>query len=235
MEVLDLKNRIINVIFPKDQYVEKEYKKKQIVLHHSAGWDNAQGMFDYWSSNKERVATCVGIDDIGKIYQGFSSKYYAWHVNVGPHGNKLPAIFSKYKTANNSLAIEQHSIGVEICNWGGLTLIDGRFHAYASSAVTGSSGKFIIVPKEKVIENPIGFRGYYFFERYTDQEIESLRKLLYYWCDLYNIDKSYNPGMWDICEDALSGKQGIWTHASYRTDKSDCHPQPELIQMLQSL
>jgi N-acetyl-anhydromuramyl-L-alanine amidase AmpD len=222
---------IIKVEFPPDQYVQKEYKKKQIVLHHSAGWDNAAGMFDYWRSNTERVGTCVGIDDLGRIFQGFSSRYYAWHVNIGSGGNKLPAIFAKYKTAGNSLAIEQQSIGIEICNWGGLTLgEDGGFHTYVSKPT-----KPIRVPENKVIEYPNGFRGFHYFERYTDKEIESLGKLLYYWCDNYNIDKSYHPEMWDVSEGAISGQQGIWTHASYRTDKSDCHPQPELIQMLQSL
>lgn len=230
MEKLDL-NSIIKVALPLDQYVQKEYKKRQIVLHHSAGWDDAKGMFRYWQSTKERVGTCVGITDNGKIYQGFSFDHYAWHVNIGSDGNRLPPVFAGYKKADNSLAIEQHSIGVEICNWGGLTRNpDGRFHTWASTPE-----KPMVVHESKVIEYPLGFRGYYFFERYTDQEIESLRKLLYYWCDHYSIDKSYQPKMWDICEGAISGQQGIWTHASYRTDKSDCHPQPELIQMLKSL
>ena len=41
--------------------------------------------------------------------------------------------------------------------------------------------------------------------------------------------------MWDISDKALAGEAGVWTHVSFRTDKSDCHPQPELIQMLKSL
>jgi hypothetical protein len=41
--------------------------------------------------------------------------------------------------------------------------------------------------------------------------------------------------MWDVSKNALSGKPGIYTHVSYRKDKSDCVPQPELITALQSL
>ena len=38
--------------------------------------------------------------------------------------------------------------------------------------------------------------------------------------------------MWDISENALSGQPGIFTHTSVRSDKTDCHPQPELVRML---
>ena len=55
-----------------------------------------------------------------------------------------------------------------------------------------------------------------------------------FWNDRYNIPLEYNQDMWDVSINALKGAPGIWTHVSYRSDKSDCHPQPELIEMLQS-
>ena len=33
-------------------------------------------------------------------------------------------------------------------------------------------------------------------------------------------------------DEAKSGTPGVWSHTSFRPDKSDVHPQPELIQML---
>lgn len=229
----ELPNDLITTVsFPEDQFVKVEYNKKQIVLHHSAGWDYANGMIDWWKSNKERVATCVGIEDSGKIYKIFDSKYYAWHINILSAKNNIP--FTKYRRGAHALMLERHSIGVEICNWGGLTLINGEFHTYASKGVTGIGGK-IVVPKSKVQHYPNKFRGYEFYERYTDAEIESLYKLISYWCDFYGIDKSYKENMWDINESAIRGDSGVWTHVSYRSDKSDCHPQPELIEMLKAL
>jgi hypothetical protein len=41
--------------------------------------------------------------------------------------------------------------------------------------------------------------------------------------------------IFDINMDALGGIPGIFTHTSYRTDKSDCHPQKELVDMLCNL
>jgi len=63
--------------------------------------------------------------------------------------------------------------------------------------------------------------------------------------DIWNINYNYSgaelistsspDGAPAISENAMKGKKGIWTHTSYRADKSDCHPQLELIKMLQSL
>ena len=41
--------------------------------------------------------------------------------------------------------------------------------------------------------------------------------------------------MWDVSKNALTGKPGVWSHTSYRFDKSDIHPQQEVIDMLKSL
>jgi hypothetical protein len=41
--------------------------------------------------------------------------------------------------------------------------------------------------------------------------------------------------MWEVTSKALNLEEGIFTHASYRKDKSDCFPQYELIDMLKSL
>ena len=41
--------------------------------------------------------------------------------------------------------------------------------------------------------------------------------------------------MWDISQEALSGKAGIWSHTSFINYKSDCYPDERLIKMLKSL
>jgi hypothetical protein len=62
-----------------------------------------------------------------------------------------------------------------------------------------------------------------------------VRKLLIFWNERYGIPLDYNQDMWALSSKALSGQDGVWTHVSFREDKSDCHPQPELIEMLKSL
>ena len=41
--------------------------------------------------------------------------------------------------------------------------------------------------------------------------------------------------MFDINTNALDGKAGIWTHVSFRADKSDVSPQPKLVKMLKDI
>jgi len=107
------------------------------------------------------------------------------------------------------------------------------------------------VAKERVVEYVIPFKHIpysdyfkklgvvgqpaYFYERYTDDQLESLRQLMLYYGEAHDIPLHYNEDMWDISVNALNGSHGIYTHVSYRTDKSDCHPQPELIEILKSL
>jgi len=44
-----------------------------------------------------------------------------------------------------------------------------------------------------------------------------------------------DENVFSLSKDALSGKPGIFGHCSYRLDKSDIHPQKEMIDMLKSL
>ncbi|MFW6226355.1 MAG: peptidase C14 caspase catalytic subunit P20, partial [bacterium] len=86
-----------------------------------------------------------------------------------------------------------------------------------------------------VVHYPNGYRGYYYYEKYTDDQIKTTGELLLYWNKTYDIPLDYNDNMWEVNDDALGGKRGIWSHTSYRNDKSDVHPQPELIEMLKTL
>ena len=92
-----------------------------------------------------------------------------------------------------------------------------------------------IVPTENVEVYKTKYRGYLAFEKYTDAQIESTRQLLVYLGKKYGIPLTYNPSMWEVSKDAMSGKAGVYSHTSYRHDKSDVHPQKSLISMLEKL
>jgi len=219
-KLLDLKD-VIKVDFPNEQYYRKQTTKKQIVLHHTVSGHGVNGDLNWWLQTKGRIATHMIVDFEGKIYQCYSTKYWAHHLGV--------------KKSNN-VALNKASIGVEIDAWGGLVKRKGKWYPSKWDAVKKVMVANIKVkPIKNVQEYPEGWRGYYGFEKYTSEQIESVRKLLVYWGEVYNIPLGYNEDMWDISENALSGKSGVWSHVSYREDKSDCHPQPELIKMLKSI
>ena len=227
---LDIKQINQNELTP-DQYFRDDCSslKKIIVLHHTAGGASSVNTIHGWQYNKERVGTAFVIsgkaknEKDGQIYQAFGSKYWAYHIAFSSKSNKVP---DKYHNFTLEQQIAKSSIGIEICNFGGLLLDkDGNYRTYVNS----------IIPPEEVIELDKPFRGFKYYHAYTDAQIESLKNLLIYLCDKYNIPKTFNSDMFDININALDGKSGIWTHVSYRSDKSDCSPQPKLINMLKNL
>lgn len=217
---LDLKE-IINVNFPENQYHKEQTTKNQIVLHHTVSGVGVNGDISYWLSTADRIATAFIIGWDGKIYQCFSSKYWGSHLGI--------------KAASN-LALNKGSIGIEIDAWGGL-IQKGKswYPAKWDENLKKNVPNTNVKPIKNVVQIPNGFRGYFGFEKYTDEQIESVRKLLVYFNGVYNIPLDYNNDMWDLSQNALSGKSGIWTHVSYREDKSDCYPDERLINMLKSL
>jgi N-acetyl-anhydromuramyl-L-alanine amidase AmpD len=215
-------NDIIQVDFPDNQYYKEQTNKNQIVLHHTVSGQGVDGDIAYWRSTVERIGTAIIVGWDGKIYQCFSTKYWAHH--LGTH-------------AVNNVALNKASIGIEIDAWGGLIKKDNLWYPAKWDVIKKKNiPNTKVKPIQNVQEYPKGFMGYYGFEKYTDAQIESVRKLLVFWNEKYNIPLDYHPEMWNISIKALGGVPGIWTHVSYRGNgKSDCHPDEGLIKMLKSL
>lgn len=207
---------------PENEYHKVEYPKKQIVLHHTASGGNSKGDIDFWASKASpgAISTAFCIDRDGIIWQCFSSKYYAAHLGTPT------STFKKFGVKNTVDSLHKGSIGIELDNWGWLIEKNGKFYSYAGTEIK----------PENVITYPDGFLGYKYFEKYPDAQLKSLKDLVGYLATTYKIETHYNSDMWKVSKDALSGKNGIYTHVSYReSGKWDCHPQSELINMLNTL
>lgn len=193
--------------------------KKQIVLHHSAGWDNARGMFEAWKNDGlKHVATSIGITDDGAITRGFDEQFWAVHIGAWDIG--LP----------NYTELESQSVAVEICNWGALMERNGQFFTWVGNYGRTSAG--VTLPKEKVIK--LDYKGYPFYEIYTDEEIESLRRWVLLNALRFDIPLSYNPkDFWEVSQKAIAGVAGLYTHNSFISWKTDISPQPKMIKMLE--
>jgi len=213
-------------MLPDNEYVKQETKKEVIYLHHTAGGSRADWTIKSWDrdgkSNKPyRIATSYVMgrrassngDDAfdGKTFRCFDDKYWAYHLGI--KGSK-----GKY---------DKKSIGIEVCNYGYCRVVDGKFINYVNREV----------PANEVVDLGKEFRGYRYWERYTDEQIESLRKLLLYLIDKHDIDFERGIYDWDWFEYAPDkmNESGIKTHTQSRKDKTDMFPQQELIDMLNSL
>ena len=208
---------IVEIPYDESHYFKATYPKTQIVLHHTVSNGSAQAVADYWSTLENRVGTPMVIDKAGVIHNLFNSRFYAGHVGETVKEMK------KFNLPERSCS--KMSLGVELVNMGGLIqreskLIDEYGHEF----------------KGDTIHYPNKFRGFEYFAKYPQVQIDALRRLLVYWCDTFDISKTYNPDIWDVSFRALRGDPGIFCHTSFVSErKSDLHPQPEIISMLKSL
>lgn len=212
----ELLSRIKLVPFPEEQYVHEETVKSMIFLHHTVSpGASVQGDLNYWLSTTDRIATHVVIGQDGTIHQCFNSKYWAYH--LGCKGSIFAARALPYVNLDKiSLSIELDSLGPVDKN--------GVSIAYGPKCTT-----------KNITHYPNKFRGYEYYETYSTKQLESLKLLLQFWCDKFSISTMYNDDMWDMSNRALTATSGIWSHTSVRPDKSDVHPQQELIDLLKTL
>lgn len=211
--------KIIKIDFPETQYYKLEMPKKIIVLHHTVSGNGIDGDVNWWKTNPERVGTPFIIDRDGNVYQLFDEKYWIHHLGIKQHHLK------QFKSKVTNQRLNELSIGIELDNWGGLVKKGCEWFSY-----TGSK-----IDCKNVQEYPQGYRGFYGFEKYTEKQISALKELLQLLTKKHNIKTDHFPQLFDFNEKALKGYHGIWSHTSYRPDKSDVHPQPELVKMLQHL
>lgn len=198
---------------PFNNYMREKTAKKQIVLHHTAGGGNGEIVYQGWQADRTPVATCVAISRDGTIVQGFGSGYWGYHLGMQvKHFGKLPYV-----------NLDKQAIGIELCNWGPLTFKSGVFKNYKNG----------VIDADEVIE--LEYRDLKYWQKYTDEQIESVRLLLLHWRDKYGISLEYNEDIWDVSPRALKAENGVFTHNSYRPDKADVYPYPPLIEMLKNL
>jgi hypothetical protein len=212
---LDL-SKIVTVDFPVDQYVAVNIKKKQIVLHHTVSGSGVDGDINHWKSSKARVATSVIIDREGVIHQCFSTKYWAHHLGI------KTGVIKEAGTSVSNLALNQHSIGIELDSYGGLVKKEGKYYTVYGNEIS----------EDRVVSYKEEFRGYKYYENYTNEQLATLKDLLDFLCDKYSIPSDFKLESFEVSKDALNGVPGIYSHTSYRKDKSDVHPQTELVAML---
>lgn len=231
VNIEDLK--IIWTPAPESEYHKVAFPKNQIYIHHTASGGNSLGDINYLNNLPGKVHTAFFIDRDGKLYQTFSSKFWAPHLGVPT------STFTKFKVKNTVEALHQKSIAIELDSYGYLE--KGGFTNNKRVFVKKDANKFYAwtgeeIKAENVITYPNKFLGQMYYEKYYTPQLQSLKLLLHYLCNTFSISKDYNENMWGVSADALRGKNGIWTHISVReSGKWDCHSDPKLIEMLKNL
>jgi N-acetyl-anhydromuramyl-L-alanine amidase AmpD len=210
----------INKIDFEGYYIQEKTVKNQIVLHHTVSGGTSQDVVDYWINQNiktgNRIATHFIIDKDGTINRLFDLEYWAGHIGDCSKSCKKLGLPNQNYSKN--------SIGIELVNFGALTLKKDKLYNAYGQLYHGNYISFT---------NPYRWANY--FAAYTDNQIQALSELLPYLCDEFNIPKTYNHMMFDIDFHALNKVPGIYSHTSYRMDKSDVYPDSRLIEMLKNI
>ena len=210
---------------PKDEYYPGPTNKDWVFLHHTAGWHNPYNTIKAWAGDtRGRVATEFVLG--GPSVRGNDDQFDGELVQCIPTGG-----YGWHLGQNGSQTMHTNSVGIEVCNFG--YIVNGK--TYAGT----------IAHESQIVELPKAFRGHRLWHRYSDKQIEVLKKWILFIADRDNIDvrkglveeiKKNGAGGFEWNENAYYGRvKGLWTHTNTRKDKVDMFPQPELIDMLLSL
>lgn len=199
------------------QWINEKVDKKQIVLHHSVS-STSDSIVNGWNANKERVGTAYSIDKDGTINKHFPDDEWAYHLYVNAAGNRVD---KKYKRRDEIL--NKESIGIELVSMGGLTFKNGEWYSVYNT----------VVPIQNVYVLEEKYRGFKAFEKYTGEQIVSLKKLIIELSNKYNIP--ITKFTFNLSNEALSSVPGLYGHQNFRSDKSDLFDYPPLTSMLNDL
>lgn len=221
--------KIERYYLPKGEYVDRGVKPslKYAFLHHTAGRENPYKVIDSWGrDDRGRVGTeyvlggmshTSGMSDYdGVMLKAFPDNGYAYHLG---------------KTGSGFM--NKSSVGLEICSMG---YLDSQGRTYVNSKCLNS--------QQIKLQEP--FRGKLFWHKYSDRQIEEIEKWIKYVGEKEQIDmrkglqewiKKFGPTKaFDFQEDAYYGKvHGLLTHTNVRKDKSDCYPDPRLVDVIMSI
>jgi hypothetical protein len=229
---------IVNCLLPPDEYYNEVTPKNTIYLHHTAGGHRPDFSINGWDKDKLpdgrvlHVATSYVIGGLsttdkndvnydGKIYKAFDDKFWAHHLGT---------------SYQNNTKLNKQSVGLEICNYGPLKQgKDGLLYNYVNKPV----------PADMSVVYTDPFKGYKVHHKYTEKQLNATKALILDIANRHNID--VRAGLqyaiklqgvkkaFDLQVDAQIGRPGLWTHVNVLGTKFDCHPQPELVEMILSL
>ena len=212
-------------------YYPEVTNKKQIVIHHTAGRQDAKGDIAGWRKKAFPIATHYIIERGGKAEHVFSDKFWSNHIGMG----------NSFNVRRN-----KESLSIELTSMGWLNKRnDGTYQGYVGKAKTaaewgGVSEPYMVDNNGNIVKNPNGYKGKNYFQSYSATQLTRMAEIINNWSSTFGINIS-NLNFGDVfpstksgipSQAAVKGTPGIYTHNSYRGDKIDVMPQKELLEII---
>jgi len=212
-------------------YYPEVTNKKQIVIHHTAGRQDAKGDIAGWRKKTFPIATHYIIERGGHAEHVFSDKFWSNHIGMS----------NGYNVKRN-----KQSLSIELTSMGWLNKkADGTYQGYVGKAKTSSewggvSETYMVDNSGNIVKNPNGYKGKKYFQSYSATQLTKMAGIIQNWSETYGIN-IVNLNFGDVfpgttsgipSQAAVKGTPGIYTHNSYRGDKIDVMPQKELLEII---
>lgn len=197
-------------------------------LHHTAGGCNPYDVINNWSTdNRDKVGTQFAVGGLspktskydGLIVQSMPLQFSAYHIAM-----------SRVKMSQYNTLVNAGYIGIEICNYGYVEKVNGKFYNYVKSQMEDW----------EVVDLGHKDFGYQYWHRYTDKQVESVRLLLTKLKEIYGFKYESLPLNLDwfrIDKKAQTGLRALTTHTNFEgwPNKYDCSPQPQFFKMIENI
>jgi len=212
-------------------YYPEVTTKKQIVIHHTAGRQDAAGDIAGWRRKTFSIATHYIIERGGQAEHVFADQFWSNHIGMN---------FSSNVRRN------KESLSIELTSMGWLNKRnDGTYQGYVGKAKTSSewggvSETYMVDNNGNIVRNPNGYKGKKYFQSYSATQLTKMAGIINNWSQTYGINIA-NLNFGDVfpsitrgipSQAAIKGTPGIYTHNSYRGDKIDVMPQKELLEII---
>lgn len=129
-----------------------------IIMHFTAGGSHS-GTVGWFRNPNAKVSAHYVVGRDGLVTQMVPLDQAAWHAGKSKIGDKT--------------GVNSYSVGIEICNWGPLRQVDGKFVTYSGRKYDGPT--------------PVQSADGRYWEPYTDAQYASLLKLCDYLVENYEI------------------------------------------------
>lgn len=171
---------------------------------------------------------------VGTGYQHTVDEYYL----TERYANDRPLYVIR---RDGSLEVTPHGVErvVAIENVGPVVNVNGLW----LPATTNEDGRYVAITEDcgSAVRAPYEFcscrpyHGCIHYEYVGDKQLRTLRDLLAEWLQEYGIRYPYDNQLGVICPRAVAGKSGIYFASSTDIERSDIHPQREIIDIIKSL
>lgn len=182
-------------------YYPQEFVKERVVLHFTAGY--LKGDVANLTRPNYHVSVPFLIARDGTIYNLWSSSYWSYHLGKNAIGGNTP--------------MSQMSVAVELSNIGPLVRRGSQLYTLYD--------RLYCEIQERKYYRQRSYRGYDYYATFTDEQYDSLIRLLRYITGRFDIPRRFlrEDLRYDLRYD-VPYFYGIVSHVNFRQDKYDIGP-----------